>query len=113
MMKVTEMASPFLGEPLTVFLHPASDPDLTESLRRGPCTLHIQPPTAHRVRCVRQWHGGDRGGARGGSHAAANLHFNTDSCHLALPVQRINYAAGIIYAGAKLQMHGMPRPRTP
>lgn len=44
------MASLSLGEPLTVFLPPASDPDLTESLRQGPCPLNTQPLTAHCAR---------------------------------------------------------------
>jgi len=34
-MEVIERANPLLGEPLTVFLRLASDPDLTASLRQG------------------------------------------------------------------------------
>lgn len=42
-------------------------------------------------------------------HITANSHFNTDYCHLMLPVQCVKYATRIIYPGAKLRMHGMPR----
>lgn len=116
------MASPLLGEPLMVFLHPAPDPDPTERLRRGPCPLNIQPPTAHCARWARQWHGGKTKQNKKKptkthkpwtkSHATANSHFNTGSCHLTLPVQHVNYAARIIYIypGAKLERQGMPRP---
>lgn len=49
-MEVAEKASPSLGEPVTVCLPPASDPDLTESLRQEPCPLNAQPLTAHCAR---------------------------------------------------------------
>lgn len=80
------MASLSLGEPLTVFLPPASDPDLTESLRQGPCPLNTQPLTAH---CARRRRGARRGKKRKPkpnneikSHVTANLRFNTASCSL-------------------------------
>lgn len=109
-MEVAEMASPSLGEPLTVFLPPASDPDLTESLRQGPCPLNTQPPTAHHARGGRGTEGGKiplKPNNEIKSQAAANLHFNTASCSLTATctIQYLNYAAGTIYPGSKLQPH--------
>lgn len=85
-MKPAEMASPSLGESLTVFLPPPSDPDLTESLRQGPCPLNTQPLSAVWGKRGRGTEGGKKKTLKPNneikSHATANLHFNTASCSL-------------------------------